>query len=193
MVLRNEHLSDAAIDIVDLEPQGYSQLIVSVRGSPAIRTRLTATSPTDLLRDPLVNPAMAQGVLCGLWLWHDFLDQAHALAQADTTVTGSLWHAIMHRRQGDFANSKHWYAKCQRHFILGPLAQHVSVMTSTLPADIRLLRLTLSGWDASAFVNLVQDVAATPADPLHCLVVEIQRLEWRLLLEHCAAQAVEGA
>ena len=192
MVLRNEHLSDAAIGLVDMAPHGCSQLVVTAPVSPAIRTHLAAIAPADLLRGPLVNPAMAQCVLCGLWLWHDFLDEAHTLAQADTTVTGSLWHAIMHRRQGDFANSKYWYAKCQRHFILGPLAQHVSVMTNTLPADTRLLRLTLSGWDAVAFVDLVQDVAAAPADPLHALAVEIQQLEWRLLLEHCAAQSVEG-
>jgi hypothetical protein len=192
MVLRNEHLSDLAIGLVDAAPRGCRQLIVAAPGTPAMRTRLAALPPGDLLRGPIVNPAMAQGVLCGLWLWHDFLDEAHALAQADSTVTGSLWHAIMHRRQGDFANSRHWYARCRRHFILGPLAQHVSVMTNTLPADTRLLRMTLNGWDADAFVDLVEDVAPTPADPLHALAVEIQQLEWRLLLEHCAAQAVEG-
>ena len=192
MVLRNEHLSDAAIALVDLAPHGCGQLVVTAPGNPSLRSQLSAIAPAELLRGPLVNPAMAQGVLCGLWLWHDFLDEAHALAQADSTVTGSLWHAMMHRRQGDFANSKHWYAKCRQHFILGPLAQHVSVMTNTLPADNRLLRMTLNGWDADAFVDLVEAVARTPADPLHGLAIDIQRLEWRLLLEHCAAQAVEG-
>lgn len=192
MTLRNEHLSDTAIGIVDRAPHGYSQLIVTTPGQAAMRTRLAAMAPADLLRGTVVNPAMAQGVLCGLWLWHDFLDEAHTLAQADSTVTGSLWHAIMHRRQGDFPNSRHWYAKCRRHFILGPLGQHVSVMTNTLPADTRLLRMTLNGWDADAFVDLVEEVARTPANPLHSLAVDIQQLEWRLLLEHCAAQAVEG-
>lgn len=193
MELRNEHLSDVAQQIVDQAPNGYGRLVVADATNVSVQSRLGALKPADLLRAPIINPVMAADVLCGLWLWHDSLAEAHALARADTTVTGSLWHAIVHRREGDFDNARHWYAKCRRHFILGPLAQHVDVMTNPLPADKRLLKLTINGWDADAFVDLVESVRSTPADPLYPLAVEIQRLEWRLLLEHCAAQAVEGA
>src|ERR1035437_3421228 len=112
MVLRNEHLSELAIELVAQAPDGCRQLAVPRPSEGAIQARLSALELGELFRAPVVRPAMAQGVLCGLWLWHDFLEPAHRLAQGDPTVTGSLWHAIMHRRQGDFANSLHWYARC---------------------------------------------------------------------------------
>jgi len=192
MLLRNEHLSDLAVSLVSQAPDAYRQLVVMQGGSELAERQVASVATADLFRGPVVKPAMAEDVRCGLWLWHDFLEPAHHLAQADPTVTGSLWHAILHRREGNFDNSRYWYAKCRQHFILGPLAQHVSAMVNPLPADKRLLKLTINGWDADAFVALVEDMRHQPADPLHTLCVEIQRLEWRLLIEHCAAQAVEG-
>jgi hypothetical protein len=192
MHLRNEHLSDVAIELVGQRPDAYRELVVQQQGPGAVEERLASEEVAHLFRGPIVRPAMADAVRCGLWLWHDFLEPAHHLAQADQTVTGSLWHAIMHRREGDFSNSRYWYAKCRQHFILGPLAQHVQAMINPLPADKRLLKLTFSGWNADAFVELVEAVHDAPGDPLRELCIEIQQLEWRLLLEHCAAQAVEG-
>src|SRR5687768_10504407 len=54
---------------------------------------------------------MARACLAGLWLYHDFLDESHTLSQCIDTPSGSYWHAIMHRREGDFANSKYWFRR----------------------------------------------------------------------------------
>ena len=50
-------------------------------------------------------------MLAGLWLWHDALEESHAIAQAIITSSGSLWHAILHRREGDYSNAKYWYER----------------------------------------------------------------------------------
>lgn len=39
---------------------------------------------------------------------------AHALAQEDATMAGSLLHAHLHREEGDLANADHWYGRARR-------------------------------------------------------------------------------
>jgi hypothetical protein len=131
-------------------------------------------------------------MLAGLWLWHDWLDQSHTISQSLHNATGSFWHAIMHRREGDFGNSKYWYAKVGRHPILPAIGQHVSTAIGQLPADKSLLRLLIGGWSPEAFVDLVEDVSSNPADRRLPAVVAIQRIEWRMLFEHCTRAASGG-
>ena len=64
---------------------------------------------------PAEDRLAAAAALSGLWLWHDFLDASHTISQAIDTADGSLWHAIMHRREGDFSNAKYWYRKVGEH------------------------------------------------------------------------------
>ena len=47
--------------------------------------------------------------LSAIWLHHDFLDESHSISQNIATTTGSFWHGIMHRREGDYSLS------CRRH------------------------------------------------------------------------------
>src|SRR5947209_3766436 len=61
------------------------------------------------------DDAMARACLGGLWLRFDFLDESHKISQEIETPTGSFWHAIMHRREGDFANSKYWWRRVGKH------------------------------------------------------------------------------
>ncbi len=57
-------------------------------------------------------------ILAGLWLYVDELDQSHQVSQGIHTVEGSLWHGIMHRREGDFWNSKYWFGKAGKNHAL---------------------------------------------------------------------------
>ena len=47
---------------------------------------------------------MAATCRSGLWLYHDFLDEAHTISQEIETPEGSYWHALVHRREPDFSN-----------------------------------------------------------------------------------------
>ena len=104
-------------------------------------------------RDPLA---------AGLWLYVDELDRSHTISQGIHTATGSYWHGIMHRREGDFGNSHYWFSKTGRH-----------------PA-----MATIDGYDPHAFVD---EAAACDGEAPERLI-DIQRREWQGLFAWCANQ-----
>ncbi len=62
------------------------------------------------------------GVLAGLHLLAGDLEASHQISQSLETPEGSFWHAIMHRREGDFSNAKYWFRRVGRHQVLDLLA-----------------------------------------------------------------------
>jgi hypothetical protein len=167
----------------------YKRLVVHGDGNEEARKLLTAATSKQMLSGVVRNEDDAKAMLAGLWLWHDWLDESHTISQSLHSATGSFWHAIMHRREGDFSNSQYWYARCQGHPVLQTLAQHAGQILHPLPADKHLLRLMGGGWNANAFVDLVAAVEGNERDPKHAAAVSLQQMEWRLLFDHCTRSA----
>lgn len=174
------------------DTSSYAQLVVSTPGNAEARKSLESVKPEDLVTGSFKNRDETRGLLAGLWLWCDFLDESHTLSQNIHTPTGSFWHAIMHRREGDFSNSKYWYARCASHPILASLAVQANSILHPLPADKSLLKLTVNGWNADAFVDLVEAMHDQPDDARHDVAVQLQRLEWKVLFDHGVRSAVAG-
>src|SRR4051812_18805083 len=61
------------------------------------------------------DPSAARACLAALHLWFDDLDGSHRISQDLPTPEGSAWHGIMHRREGDFWNSKYWFRRVGSH------------------------------------------------------------------------------
>lgn len=168
----NPALSAKALQILELNAgQAYTRLVVTGTGHEPARLLLQSLQPKDLLIGPIRRQNEADCLLSALWLWHDFLDESHTLSQKITSPSGSFWHAIMHRREGDFANSKYWYAKCRTH-----------------PAH-EVLRAAKPDWDAFAFVDLAEEAHHNPTHARLKEIVELQKLEWQVLFETCLAVA----
>ena len=184
-------LSPLGRRLLKLDPQAYAQLVpASGRGNAIARDLLASAQPQDMLTVPMKSRDDARAMIAGLWLWFDWLHESHTISQGIDTPTGSYWHAIMHRREGDFGNSKYWFARCRSHLAMQPLAVQAAGLINTFPADKSLLRLILSGWDPNAFVDLVEQVHQSPDDPRHKLAISLQRLEWQTLFDHCTRAAV---
>jgi hypothetical protein len=86
-----------------------------------------------------------------LWLY-GFLDESHSIAQGIDSAEGSYWHALVHRSEGDFSNSKYWYRRVGRHAIFPTLlgaARQLEVNSSSTLAPI----LELSDWDPFLLVD----------------------------------------
>jgi hypothetical protein len=181
--------SPLAVRIMEANPQAFEAMVVEGGTPKMARDLLEGVTPNQLLAAPVKSPAYADAMLAGLWLWHDGLEESHRISQSISDSTGSFWHAIMHRREGDFSNSKYWYARAAGHPVLATLAGSVGPLVNRAPADKSLLRIVANGWNPNAFVDFVESVSADEADGRYPIAVELQKLEWRVLWEHCARGA----
>ena len=105
---------------------------------------------------------LAAPLRSALWLYVDELDRSHSISQGVKDSTGSFWHGIMHRREGDFSNSHYWFNKVGIH-----------------PAMAQI-----EGYDAHEFIDLVEREAGRQDPGL----LRLQRLEWQTLFAWCAAE-----
>ena len=119
-------------------------------------------------------------LLAGMYLYADDLDAAHGYAQDDPTPTGSFWHAIVHRREGDFDNARYWYAKAVRH----PAMSHIDLVGGGAGSGT-----DVAAYDPASFVKRVQRFhdAHDESDLAPALVSE-QRKEWKALFEWCGGR-----
>jgi hypothetical protein len=184
-------LSPFAQELIRAAPDGYRKLTVAGPSPAAARKLLGNVKPAQLLAAPVTSSSAGEALLAGLWLWHDCLDESHTISQSIASQTGSFWHAIMHRREGDFSNSKYWYARCRSHPVLRLVAARAS---EALKGDLidarRAGGLLAEGFDTFAFVELVESVHDNPKDPSHAAAVRLQQLEWQELFGACAREAV---
>ena len=121
------------------------------------------TAAIDTVETVLQHDALARrpALQAAVWLYADDLDRSHKICQAIDDATGSYWHGIMHRREGDFPNSHHWFRKVGDH-----------------PA------IALIGYDPHAFIDAVEQRHNEAAEDL----VALQRREWETLFSWCATQ-----
>lgn len=69
---------------------------------------------------------LAPAAIAGLWLLVGEIDLSHDISQTLESSTGSYWHGIMHRREGDFGNAKYWMRRASGHPAIKELASHIA-------------------------------------------------------------------
>src|SRR5262249_53947224 len=72
----------------------------------------------------------AEACIAGLWLYHDFLDEAHKRSQDLASAEGSYWHGFMHRREPDYANAMYWFRRVGRHPIFESLQRAAAELSA---------------------------------------------------------------
>lgn len=124
----------------------------------------------------------------GILQVHDFLDESHQLSQsiegAGKHRHGDYWHAIMHRRERDYSNSKYWFRHVGRHPIYAELAEIHAAQVERID-DVELtsrLSQLVDGrgeWDPFAFV----DFCRVCEDSGHSAgIAAAERLQWAEML-----------
>jgi len=140
----------------------------------------------DQMLDNTALPAHAQELIRGtLLLWHDHLDAAHSIAQEVEDADGSLLHAIMHRREPDYSNSKYWFRRAGKHPCYLVIAGRISALLGPERKGL-MSRLTRGGdWDPFAFVDHCQEAAQSGSKYAGKeSLQEIQRIEFDSFLEY---------
>ncbi|MEZ6134212.1 MAG: hypothetical protein R3C53_04785 [Pirellulaceae bacterium] len=176
-ILAPDSLSGALVEIIEAAPlPGLGSGPQCAETSGRIKNLL---SVDDKLKG---TPSEA-----GLWLLAGELDESHRVSQADASATGSYWHGIMHRREGDFWNAKYWFRKVHRHQVCEQLAQLIADRLVDFVATSKQSSLILPDQLPTALVDTVERATAnhtawTPD------VQQITWWEWQLLFASCAVQ-----
>jgi hypothetical protein len=172
-----------------IEAGDYTGLVIHGDTPPAARKLLGGIEPAQLLTVPVASPPNAAAMLAGLWLRHDGLKECHDIVQDLIGPTGAFWHAIMHRREGDFSNAKYWYARCADHRALRLISSLSLDVVGRDTSDERLLKVVSGEYDPDAFVDFVQAVYRHPDTPGYTAAARLQQVEWKALFQHCAYEA----
>jgi hypothetical protein len=139
--------------------------------------------------------AEAHALTAALHLGNDSLDRAHELVQAHEGHPTCDWvHAIVHRREGDYANSKYWVRRAGAHSAYHGLQARASRLlgesgkqpqaSSRLATALEKIR-TQGEWNAYLFVDAVSMQESGDGDAESRELLErLQHLEWQCLMRY---------
>ena len=115
--------------------------------------------------------------MAGLWLFLDDLDRSHSLSQELSSREAAFWHGIMHRREPDPSNAAYWFGCVGRHPVFPALRDAAAAAGYVqIGAD----------WDPFAWIDFWEETRREPGSDAHRLALEVQRIEWEILFDHCA-------
>ena len=173
------------IGMSSFDPQGYGPefgQVLQIDRRRALDGGVAETTQFDTLAAmsvesvfghvTLADDEMARCCLSGVWLLCDYLDESHTISQGIPSSSGSFWHGIMHRREGDFSNAKYWFRKVGDHPVFEKLAAAAGQ----------------SEWDPFAFVDACQQAVRGQGDAERCR--QLQQAEWEALFDFCYQEAV---
>ena len=164
----------AAILALDGEGQRLMPLAMGKCSSDEAYRRLQASSAAHLF----AGARAAEAARGGLFLYFSCLDEAHEIAQNLSSAEGSYWHAILHRQEPDAGNSAYWFRRVGNHPIFPALREAAARIGVDYGAR----------WDPLAFIDLCERARARQGSEEEKQALEVQRAEWQLLFDYCAAK-----
>lgn len=159
--------------------------------NPELDSEIAALNLMKQASDKAVIALMA-----GLHLWNDSLYASHALAQQiEDDETGSYWHAIMHRMEPDYPNSKYWFLRTGNHPVkhtvqdkavdmLKQQTQLDSLPPSPIVNSLKQFRDQQS-WNCEDFVDLVKlQECGQGTEDTRQLLEQLQHIELKELFHY---------
>ncbi len=137
-------------------------------------------------------PPLTSCAISGLWLLAGELDRSHDISQILDSPTGSYWHGIMHRREGDFSNANYWMRRAAGHPVMAELANYIDVtaragaLASLAPQTSRT-RIAHCLTEPDNLAASLIDLCKLAGDSQPELVSDLQLIcwwEWQLLFQH---------
>jgi hypothetical protein len=175
----------------------YSDLVDRVFLQEDLLRKLIPTEPLnyELVRriQAAEDPALSGGrplkdadtfalVRGGLLYALDAIHEAHDLFQDAKGDSGSYWHGMMHRREGDFDNARYWFRRA------GVLPMFSEMHRATSETSAVMARQ--SNWDPYLFTGECEQARFGETDGLNELIA-LQRLEFEVLFDYCWRNSVD--
>jgi len=162
--------------------------------SESLSRRIIEAGDDELFGAAARDASMSTACRAGLLLWNDDLDASHHISQGIENETGSFWHAIMHRREGDAANSQYWWRKVGEHPAFADVyTETMSALENESQEAAREFATALrraGTWEPMEFVKRCETALrdGAPTDWLQ----RVQVVEMAVLLSWCRAQITDG-
>ncbi len=125
------------------------------------------------------NRTAAHCCRAGLLLRTGHIDAAHEIVQGIGTPDASYWHAIVHRLDGDHANSLYWYRRAGDHPVFAALRVRAAELAEHDPSIAALT--AAPSWDPAGFLACCR--SGTDGSR------QLAQAEWEFLFHHCFEKA----
>lgn len=143
----------------------------------------------EAFRELALTPALKDLFRGLIYLWHDHLDESHAISQAIETADGSLLHGMMHRREPDYGNAKYWFHRLGKHpSFLGLALKARDFLEKSAQGDLLSRICPNNSWDPFAFIDAVEDAREGVFQSKEDFLREVQRLETEAFLENLCSR-----
>lgn len=116
----------------------------------------------------------------GLLYALDALPEAHAIFQEASDDTGSYWHGMLHRREGDFDNARYWFRRAGTLPFFSEAHRNSATHSPTMARQ--------SNWDPYLFTGQCEQVRFGDED-LTAEMRALQRVEFDAIFDYCWRQA----
>ena len=163
---------------------GNGERLIPLKRAPCVDENIREVMKTLTPRELFPNVEEPEAPMIGLWLYFSCFEEAYQLADFCESHEGELWHAILHRMEGDPGNAAHWFRKVGVHPIYERLSKEVRPITMKFrEAEFRGHR-----WDPFAFITFCDRARRQPGSTQEIAAIEIQRTEWQILFDYSARQ-----
>lgn len=169
------------------------QLSPKASWKPELQSAIQELTDEDLYGTNELNAEYAEAFRSGLYLWNESLQESHAISQGIHNQTGSYWHGIMHRMEGDYSNSKYWFRQVGNHPIFDELCKLVNEVQlddseKQGSTDARVLLTAVAGkaWKPDSMIDEVEkvEVWGRGDTATEKLLRRVQHIEMKLLLAY---------
>ncbi|MCY2974148.1 MAG: hypothetical protein NTW52_05715 [Planctomycetota bacterium] len=125
-----------------------------------------------------------------LWLRLGLIDRAHDIVQDGKRGTAAFLHAIVHRLEGDYWNSKYWIRQVRDESLLEAIGGEIIQSLddpSHMELALKLKLISSSEFQFNAFVDTCANLtkAASSLDGSMSMVQRIVQSEWHAIARRC--------
>lgn len=121
----------------------------------------------------------------GLWLLAGDLERSHRISQEIETASGSYWHGLMHRREGDYGNSKYWFRRAGGHPAIGEI--EAVLKRRLLPGELDLV-LEAGRFSPSRLTDCIERaLRRSNAEEAGGLAM-VAWIEWQMMFAYCYSE-----
>lgn len=181
-------LTEAGCDVdwIDSDLSDLGQRCPELSTPSSIRGANWMKNVIRHIRLPGGDSTAIAALQAGLFLLNDFFEDSHSCSQSiegrGPHHTGDYWHAILHRREPDYSNSKYWFRHVGRHPVFAELGENLKTIAPSISTEISG-RLNADGsWDPFGFVDLCAKAQKDPDIDILCRRVQyfemLRLLNW---------------